>query len=193
MSKRIQWRHTSEYLVIGDSGLEVLVVDKNDVLKFPNLIPYSNSYDDVVLFNRKPDNIVHIFKRYRPKRSFEDFPYEVYNGELRDPNFESNPNYKKFITRITNECKEGVNFAGHYTMVTWGCGSPCQRGVVVDRKTGEIFDGLETTYGIEFKKDSRLVVKNEGVLDRNTNLIEIHGSKWYELSHVLWDGEGFID
>ena len=117
----------------------------------------------------------------------------MYNGELRAPNFESNPKYKKFITRITNECKEGVNFAGHYTMVSWGCGSPCQRSAVVDRKTGEIFDGLETTYGIEFKKDSRLVVKNEGVLDRNTNLIEIHGSKWYELSHVLWDGEGFID
>ena len=185
--------NTSEYLVIGDSGLEVLVVDKNDLSQYPNFVEYANSYNDIILLNRKPKNLVHIYKRYKPKKSFKDYPSQVFKGELEDPNFESNPKYKMYITKITNECKQGVNFAGHYTMVTWGCGSPCQRGALVDRKTGEIFDGLETTYGIDFKKDSRLVIKNEGVLDRKTNLIEIHGAEWYELSHVLWDGKRFKD
>ena len=185
--------NTSTYLIIGDSGLNVFIVNVNEVSKYPNLIEYSKSYSEVVLLNQKPKNLVLIYKRYKPQKSFEDFSTDVYKGELKEPNFETNPKFKKFITRIKDECKSGVNFAGHYTLVTWGCGSPCQRSAIVDRKTGEIFDGLETTYGIDFKKDSRMIIKNDGVLNRETNLIKIHGAEWYELTHVLWDGKKFKD
>jgi hypothetical protein len=31
------------------------------------------------------------------------------------------------------------NFAGHYVIVTWGCGSPCLMAAIVDLKTGRVF------------------------------------------------------
>ena len=33
----------------------------------------------------------------------------------------------------------GPNFAGHYIIVTWGCGSPCLMAAIVDLKTGRVF------------------------------------------------------
>jgi len=33
----------------------------------------------------------------------------------------------------------GPNFAGHYIIVTWGCGSPCLMAAIVDLKAGRIF------------------------------------------------------
>ncbi len=184
---------TAEYLVLGDSGINVVVIEREEATNYPNYISYKNSYNHVILLDRSPKNQVHVYKRYQPLAPFEDYLVDVYQGVLKEPNFETNPKYKRFITRIINECKEGINFAGHYTMVTWGCGSPCQRGAIVDRKTGKIYDGIETTYGVDFRKNSNMVVKNEGVLDRRTNLIEIHGAEWYELTHILWNGKKFED
>jgi hypothetical protein len=34
----------------------------------------------------------------------------------------------------------GPNFAGHYIVVTWGCGSQCVMGAIVDLKTGIVYD-----------------------------------------------------
>ncbi len=184
---------TSEYLVLGDSGINVVIAEREEENNNPNCITYKNSYNHVIILDRSPKNLVHVYKRYQPTASFEDYPVDVYQGVLKEPNFETNPKYKRFINRITSECKEGINFAGHYTMVTWGCGSPCQRGAVVDRKTGKIYDGIETTYGVDFRKKSNMVIKNEGVLDRQTALIEIHGAEWYELTHTLWNGKKFVD
>lgn len=33
----------------------------------------------------------------------------------------------------------GPNFAGHYVIVAWGCGSPCLMAAIVDLKTGRVF------------------------------------------------------
>ena len=33
----------------------------------------------------------------------------------------------------------GPNFAGHYVIVTWGCGSPCMMAAIVDLKSGRVF------------------------------------------------------
>ena len=32
----------------------------------------------------------------------------------------------------------GPNFAGHYVIITWGCGSPCLMAAIVDLKTGSV-------------------------------------------------------
>jgi hypothetical protein len=54
--------------------------------------------------------------------------------------------------------QEGPNFAGHFTVITWGCGSPCHTTVVVDAKSGRVFDGLTSQYDEEYRLDSRLLV-----------------------------------
>lgn len=43
-----------------------------------------------------------------------------------------------FRTAIREGAAKGPNFAGHYTIVEWGCGSSCVSIVVVDAKTGKI-------------------------------------------------------
>jgi hypothetical protein len=34
--------------------------------------------------------------------------------------------------------RPGPNFAGHYFIVTWGCGSPCLMAAIVDAKSGRV-------------------------------------------------------
>jgi hypothetical protein len=45
----------------------------------------------------------------------------------------------RFLRRIVTEAKKGPNFAGHYTIVIWSCGSPCRNLAVVNVETGESY------------------------------------------------------
>jgi hypothetical protein len=176
-------------LIFGDKHAKVKVVNENEVHKFPTfeiLIRYRN--DVIVGENIDVDN-VKIYRKYQPKTSFNDYPVDIYEGELADPDFSTNPDSKRFITRIKNECAKGINFAGQYTLVTWGCGSSCQSGVVVDRITGKIFWGYGTSFGSEFKKDSRMIIRNFGAIDTMTNLIEV--CAYCEVDHEIWTGTKF--
>jgi len=181
--------NTDGYLIFGDKLAKVKVVNENEVHKFPTfeiLIRYRN--DVIVGENIDVDN-VKIYRKYQPKTSFNDYPVDIYEGELADPDFSTNPDSKRFITRIKNECAKGINFAGQYTLVTWGCGSSCQSGVVVDRITGKIFGGYGTSFGSEFKKDSRMIIRNFGAIDTMTNLIEV--CAYCEVDHEIWTGTKF--
>jgi len=66
--------------------------------------------------------------------------------------------YKSRITKIYNS--EGLNFAGHYCLVWWGCGSDCQHAAVVDLKTGIVYDGPTAVRRFKFKSSSRLIIIN---------------------------------
>ena len=72
----------------------------------------------------------------------------------------------------------GANFAGHYRVAIWGCGSSCAQFAVVNLKTGRAItaqgvDGVSgvhlnaddflphtesDAWGFRFKRDSRLIV-----------------------------------
>lgn len=43
-------------------------------------------------------------------------------------------------TRITEAMLQGPDFAGHYTVITVGCGTQCTIGFVADNNTGEVID-----------------------------------------------------
>ena len=47
--------------------------------------------------------------------------------------------WSQFRTRIREGWGKSANFAGHYVIITWGCGSGCRVGVVGNHLTGEIF------------------------------------------------------
>jgi hypothetical protein len=70
---------------------------------------------------------------------------------------------------------KGPNFAGHYTVAVWGCGSACTDFGIVDAKSGQVFfapdlRGISAVSVIEpgdqepqynslrFRADSRLLV-----------------------------------
>ena len=78
--------------------------------------------------------------------------------------FESNSDAERHRAVITEKYNElEVNFASYYIIATWGCGSGCVTGVLVDVRDGSVYSmpddkewGGNGTY-IESKKDSRIL------------------------------------
>lgn len=92
--------------------------------------------------------------------SYEDFPVDgIYTEKPAPVDFMGYESAREFKTVITQQAAEGPNFAGHYTIVSWGCGSSCQQNAIVDARTGLIvaYD-LLTTGGTEYRLDSRLLI-----------------------------------
>jgi len=85
----------------------------------------------------------------------------IYSGKISRINFKSNPIARVYSTRISEDYKQnGVNFAGHYSFVYWGCGSPCTGCAIVDVKTGKVYLGPDSELGYSFVKESKLLIVN---------------------------------
>jgi hypothetical protein len=66
---------------------------------------------------------------------------------------------RMFRTRLRKGALAGPNFAGAFTLVTWGCGTSCQITAVIDARTGRLSkQTLRTTNGLQYRTGSRLVV-----------------------------------
>ena len=82
-----------------------------------------------------------------------------------DIDFESYSEAELHRTVITEKYNElEVNFASHYIIVTWGCGSGCVTGVLIDIRDGIVYSmpedkewGGNGTY-IESKKESNMLI-----------------------------------
>jgi hypothetical protein len=46
-----------------------------------------------------------------------------------------------FRTRIREAARNGPNFAGHYSIAEWGCGTSCVSIAVIDAETGAVYEG----------------------------------------------------
>jgi hypothetical protein len=70
---------------------------------------------------------------------FEDFPaVEIFKGKPARVDLGSHPDAHRFRTRLTQGAAKGPNFAGHFTVVMWHCGTSCQTMALVDAKTGPV-------------------------------------------------------
>ncbi|MBS1914073.1 MAG: hypothetical protein JST22_18950 [Bacteroidetes bacterium] len=84
---------------------------------------------------------------------------------------------KLYRTAIKEGAKEGPNFAGSYTVVTWGCGTACLMFAIVDGRTGKVFvapftvsmgEHLEQEEDlIEFHPDSKLLIVTGDINEKN--------------------------
>lgn len=125
----------------------------------------------------------------------ERFPKQYraahYNGPLAAPDFESNPKAKMFKTRINEQMPYGINFAGHYTIVEFGCGTSCQSLFVVDRKTGIIYDGMTTELGMAFNNGNRLFIKNHGAAELTAE--ERANCSYCKITYWEWKDNAFVE
>jgi len=99
---------------------------------------------------------------------FKDYPAgEVYKGP-NAPVVLSRAD-RNFKTRLREAAKnEQVNFAGNYILTSWGCGTECLMGAVIDAKTGKVYwwnfsvccwSATDDKFNpIEFRPDSKLIV-----------------------------------
>jgi hypothetical protein len=117
-----------------------------------------------------------IVEEIMPK--FEDYPVEeIFQGVPVPIDLASAPKVTiaspgavaDFETRLIESAKQGPNFAGHYTVVEWGCGTACQNHMIVDAITGKVYSlpepsdfttvrNLITARGLSFRLDSNLLI-----------------------------------
>jgi len=77
--------------------------------------------------------------RFDPPR-FERFPAPVVSiAKPAAPNLASHPEARQFKTVLREGAKDGSNFAGHFTIIGWGCGTACLDFGIVDAKDGHVF------------------------------------------------------
>lgn len=101
-----------------------------------------------------------VLTKFTSTYSFTDF-------KVRIEKTKANLDLKSHIlgSRFKTVIKEGyaqekAPFAGHYTFIQWGCGSPCQMAVIVDKRTGKIYEAPSASLGYSYQKDSRMLIIN---------------------------------
>src|SRR5215217_4742430 len=71
---------------------------------------------------------------------FEDYSVSRWFGKIAPLNLRSHPLARKYRTLMREQMKEtGVNFAGHYTLASVGCGAGCSITAIIDAHTGRAF------------------------------------------------------
>jgi len=102
--------------------------------------------------------------------------------------------HRMFRSAIREAAAKGPNFAGHYTIAEWGCGSGCMSSAVVDAVTGKVFaapfrvlsmplaenEGDHEFQGAVYQLDSRLFIADGCPEETNC------GTYYYE-----WSGNKF--
>lgn len=126
-----------------------------------------------------------------PPPTFEDHPGICMVHPLAAPQLSpGDADTWLFRTRI-REGTDGVcaNFDGAFTVVTWGCGSPCQQGVMVDRTDGKIYWLPDTaSYGYEYHAESSLLIMNSFTKADfpDGNIPDWLEREFYLFSHGKW-------
>jgi len=99
---------------------------------------------------------------------FADYPASEKLTGTPAPPIVSSGEARRYRTVIQRDAAAGPNFAGHYTIAAWGCGSTCVGFAVVDARTGivylhpEVSRAMQVPYQVEsvlqYRLDSRLLV-----------------------------------
>lgn len=100
--------------------------------------------------------------KFEPYLRFSDFRVNtIEHQKYADLDLTSNKYASMYRTRLKQGYSaDTANFAGHYSLVFWGCGSGCKLAVIIDRKTGKIYDAPESSRGYKFRVDSRMLIVN---------------------------------
>ena len=104
--------------------------------------------------------------------NFKDYAVPVYKGRAAALKL-TTQEARNYRTRLREGARRAVNFAGHYKLYTWSCGTGCLQTAFIDAKTGEVFfpaelDGFILCFfdtkahdledSLQFQKGSRLIL-----------------------------------
>lgn len=123
---------------------------------------------------------------------FHMYPAEVFHGKSAVPK-PATPLARMYISTIRAAVRKGPNFAGHYTVVDWGCGTSCAAYVIVDNRTGKIYEPSDISRGINvtiavpaFKPNSNLMVVTDCPEPK------IYGLKNCKRRFYRWNGKRLL-
>lgn len=163
---------------IKDAGFEVAHEGKAEVTRSVSEVYFAKGHEEtakkIAAVLGAPESAVHALSWKSPypvvvaaaspgevaHPRFAEYPAEARcSGPPAPVDFSSDPDSKRFVTRITEGAATGPNFAGCYTVIEWGCGTECQAYVIVDARTGRIFSPERPlSWGAWYRRDSRLFV-----------------------------------
>lgn len=105
--------------------------------------------------------------------TFKQYAAKVEKKKNIKVNLKSHKDARMFRTNLRNAAKEGVNFAGHFVLTTWGCGTNCSQSAIIDARNGQVFfpnqlagagfgfcDLPDDAEPLVYKPDSRLLILN---------------------------------
>ena len=148
---------------------------------------------------------------FKSNYNFETFKTKVFRGKLAPLDFTNSElapdkqenefmsNYMKHYVDFWMENDEGINFGGHYTIISKSCGCMCQDIFVIDRISGKIFTDINLTtpenrdgkWGYLYKPDSKLLIANSELF-MNFDSLNCYTSFWGITPELyVWTGEKF--
>jgi hypothetical protein len=103
-----------------------------------------------------------VLRRQQTMPRFEDYPARgTFTGPPAPVDLASAAGARRFRSALAEGARKGPNFAGRYTYVQWGCGSPCQSFAIIDARTGRVTFGPHSlSVGAAYRLDSELLIAN---------------------------------
>lgn len=149
----------------GSSKVDSLIVNSNQGKKEKVVRGIIYESENIIITGDTTidkEKIFYASIKFEPYISFDDFKVSnIDNRNKAKLSLSSNKGAKQFRTRLRAEYQDNApNFAGHYTFAKWGCGSPCQMSLLIDRQTGKIYDSPGASLGYEYHVDSRMLLTN---------------------------------
>jgi len=86
------------------------------------------------------------------------------------------PESENFKTRTEESVKEGANFAGHFNVATWGCGTDCFGYSIVDMNSGKVVEYSPVHEGYHlgnFSVDTEYLIHNPVFAGEDRNYYEL--------------------
>ncbi|MGY2895510.1 hypothetical protein [Deinococcus sp. UYEF24] len=89
--------------------------------------------------------------------AFDSYPTAAWKPGNALPTLDT-PDKRLFRTMIRMGARSGDPFGDRYRLATWGCGTACAQGALVDTRTGQVFPAPDLILGYAVKAGSRLLV-----------------------------------
>ncbi|WP_051294103.1 hypothetical protein [Pseudoduganella violaceinigra] len=135
---------------------------------------------------------------------FEDYPARPYTGPVAAVRLHGDHEARLYRSRLREAAKsQHPNFAGHFILAHWGCGSGCSMNKIIDARSGKVFHpaGVESNVVVNiddsffdnggtlrYRPDSRLLVligdPEEDENRRGISFFEWTGTRMKLLRHV---------
>lgn len=126
--------------------------------------------------------------------AFNQYPAKVEKPGKINVNLKSHKDARMFRTNLRNAAKGGVNFAGHFVVATWGCGTNCSQTALIDARNGKVFfpsilegasfgfcDLGDVDEPLSYKANSRMLIlygMKAGDIDRDNGKCGIYYFEW---------------
>jgi hypothetical protein len=105
---------------------------------------------------------------------FEDYPVaKIFRGKPRAPVL-STREARDFRTQLRHQAAKGPNFAGHFTVVQWGCGAGCATVAIIDANTGNVEEFAPLTFEDAWR-DGRIICPHGSGFEITSELFILQG------------------